>query len=398
MTAFRDVDARVAWPACRAPASPLDRAQLAHPMRPWQTEFNWFIFEAGRYAGLVSLHRTGPRPTGFELGLSLLPGLPILSPVRVATDDRPLLMVALYDLASRSPPIVVERDIEHARFDARTFSAATADGAFELRQYAPAGASLPPGLAAFFGDAGHVASICARDARFELELHVRPRKPLVTFGARSPELRHGRISTRYAQRPRVDVAGSVRLGDAAAEPVVGDGVQDRQWLEVTRPNLKWMWPHLRLADGRELTGYVIRDSMPGRHADADDGDELGRAGWVIDAAGAVTPTRFDVRALAHVDTERGRVPVRFAVAFPDLGVEVELAHVVPAPFVRMRAFGDAIDAGIYEGPIEPVPSLQAHGWVEVMNAAHARFSARPRTDPRRRTRGRAAPGPRSRRG
>jgi hypothetical protein len=386
--------------------APTDGAQLPAPLAPLDSEFCWYIFEGAgraprgprRIAGLFALHRTGPRVQRLGLGPALLTGrdlppplaglvpawLPLWSPVQIELEDRPLLAVAIYDLDAPAPPLVLEREAEHADLELATLSAQARDGSLQLRRgLAAAGEPpVPPHLAAFCAGAP-AASLIARAPALELDLCARARKPRVAFGpGGSPALAHGRITTSYVQQPRLDVVGSLRLRGEPITHFVGEGVHDHQWLRVRSPSLKWIWPHLRLPDGSEVTGYVIRDSLAGRHADADDGAELGRGGWRIAPDGAVQPlARFDVRALAHVDTERGRVPTRFAVAAPELGLQLQLDHVVPAPYLRMRAFGDAFDAGIYEGPIDVRGAPAIRGWVEVMSAATARLAGR--AEPRR---------------
>jgi hypothetical protein len=357
---------------------PFDGAQLPSPLALTDSEFSWYIFETAggprRLAGLVSLHRTGPRPRSLALGPQLVAArdlppplsdlvpawLPILSPVRVTTDDRPLFMVAVYDLDARVQPLVIEHEIEHADFDPARFAATALGGALSLR----------------IDDDG-TAAIHARTERLSLDLRARPIKPAVVFGDGSPTIRHGKITTSYVQRPRLDVTGEVHLGRERIA-FAGDGVHDHQWLRVAVPNLKWIWPHLRLPDGRELTGYVIRDSTGSRHADADDGTELGRGAWVIERDSTVRRLeRFELRASAHVDTERGRVPTRFAFDVPELALELAIAHTVPAPYLAMRAFGDMLDAGIYEGPVSVHDRPDLRGWVEIMNAAHVRLRLDP---------------------
>jgi predicted secreted hydrolase len=354
---------------------PYDRAQLAAPLAFNDSEFSWYIFEGigrgRRIAGLVSIHRTGPRARSIAFAPHLIAGrdlpaplrelvpswLPIVAPVKVSTDDRPLFSLALYDLDARSQPLHVEREIEHADFDAETFSARVPDFAV-------------------LADGRGGAAIRARGAGFAVDLIVAACKPAVMFGDGSPALRHGRITTSYVQRPRLAVTGTLALGGEVITEFAGEGVHDHQWLRVAVPNLKWIWPHLRLPDGRELTGYVIRDSVRGACVDADDGEVLGRGGWLIEHDARVVPLPdFDVRAIDHVDTPRGRVPTRFAVEAPSLDVRFDVHHAVRAPFLRMRAFGDVLDGGIYEGPIDVVDHPDLRGWVEVMNAAHVRLRA-----------------------
>ncbi|MEO8551267.1 MAG: lipocalin family protein, partial [Kofleriaceae bacterium] len=269
--------------------------------------------------------------------------LPILSPVKVTTDDRPIFTAALYDLDARTAPILVEEFLDHEAFDPATFTnrgeSAISDGALRVRS-----------------------------PRFSLDLKIRAIKPAVVFGDGTPELRHGRIVTSYVQRPRLALTGEITLDGERCTKLSGEGVHDHQWLRVGEPNLKWIWPHLRLADGRELTGYVIRESGD---ADADEGRELGRGGWIVETDGRVRAIAFDVRPLAHVATARGRVPTRFHVTGD--GLDLEIDHVVPAPWLHMAAFGELIDGGIYEGPVAVRGHPAIRGWIEVMDAAHVRL-------------------------
>lgn len=330
-----------------------DAAQLPEPLAFNDSEFSWTIFEVAgrrRFAGLVSLHRTGPRAMKITPGLNVLSNrdlpaplrdlvpswLPIVSPVKVSTDDRPILTAALYDLDARTQPILVEKVLEHAAFDPASFT----------------------------GGGVGVDTIAIDSPRFSLDLRVRAVKPPVVFGDGTPELRHGRIVTSYVQRPRLAVTGTITLDGERCAKLAGEGVHDHQWLRVTAPNLKWIWPHLRLPDGRELTGYVIRDSSTDR--------ELGRGGWIVEKAGRVRKVSFDVRALAHVDTPRGPVPTRFQIVGD--AFDLEVSHLVAAPWLHMAAFGAVVDGGIYEGPIEVRDHPEIRGWIEVMDASHVKLS------------------------
>lgn len=398
----REVSVLPPAPAVRASASsPFDRVQLTAPLAVDQGESSWYCFEGAgrgehgprRIAGLVWLHRTGPRASRLGAGPGLierdaLPArwrdlvpswLPIVSPVSVAFDDRPLFMVVLYDLDDPAArPLQIELPIEHADFDGETFSAATSDRALELHHFAPERVRdrLPAGLRAFVGDECHAVAVQARCPQFELQLHVRARKPAVCFGDDgSPRVRHGRIEVGYAQRSRLDLVGSIALRRGSRiEPVVdfvAQGAHDRHWRDATVIGLRWLWLHLRLPGERELVAYVIRDARGGRDAGADDGRELGRSAWLIDAQARVQPlARFELCATAHADTERGRIPTRFALDVPDLRLQLDFEHAVALPYLPMRAFGEVAQLGIYEAPIRVLSASEpgASGWLEIVPA------------------------------
>jgi len=282
-------------------------------------------------------------------------------------------MAVLYDLDhAERPPRAIEVEIEHEDFDRETFSAVACDGDLQIHQRAT-------------DDAPLAIAIKARCEEFDLEIHLRPEKEMLTFGAEgSPCLRQGPIETAYAQRPRLTVTGRIELfeDDGRRETVVcfrGDACQDRQWLTVRATQVKWIWLQLRLDDGREIMGYAMRDSSPGRWAPANDGRRLATSGWLVERDGGLRALAgFEVSSVEafEVRTDRGICPTRFEVRIPELDLEFTLEHSIKAPFVRMKAFGPALDAGIWEGPahiVETTQPLAGHGWVEVMNAATARL-------------------------
>lgn len=364
-----------------------------------QSEFNWIVVEgmgAGehgprRFAVLVWIARTGPRMraslgpsviTGADLpspvGRLLPPWMPILSPFRVQSDDRPLFMAVLYDLDHVDRrPMAVEVEIEHEDFDPATFSATSRDGDLQIHQLATLDAP----------ERSFTIAIKARSEQFDVELYLRPQKGVFTFGPDgSPRIRQGPIETAYVQRPRLAATGQIVILDEDGRPetverFTGDACQDRQWLTVTATQLKWIWVQLRLADGRELMGYVMRDSSPGRWASANAGRRLDGDGWLIDGDGKLRRLPdFDVASVEEqeVRTDRGLCPTRFVVSVPELDLGVTVEHVIPAPFLRMKAFGPSLDAGICEGPariLDATPPLDGHCWVEVMNAATARLGS-----------------------
>jgi hypothetical protein len=390
---------------CASTWSAFDPAQLVAPLAVDQGESSWYCFEGTgrgargprRVAGLIWIHRTGPRASRFSLGPSvisrdalparwrdLVPSwLPIIAPIDLGLDDRPLFMVALYDLDDRNArPLQIELPVEHADFDAATFSAATAGCELELHQYAP-NASLPGGLRAFFDGDSYATSVQARCDAFELQLHVRAGKPVVTFGDDgSPCVRHGPIEVGYAQRSRLDILGSISLAGEAITDFVADGAHDRHWRASTVLGLRWLWMHLRLRDRRELVAYVIRETRGGALADADADRELGRGAWLVEGDAAVHRIdHFELGATAHADTSRGRIPTRFALDVAALELSLVFEHALSLPYLPMRAFGDLADLGIYEGPIHVVTGACEGGWLEIVTPPA--FNDRALSDPRR---------------
>lgn len=391
--------------------SEFDRAQLPRELAFNQSEFNWFIVQGTgqgdsgprRLAALFCIHRTGPRLDRLSLRPSVLDRsalprtlrdvvpswLPLFSPVRLDVDDRPLFMAVVYDLDHPDrPPLEIEAEVEHSDFDAERFSGVTRGGSLQLLQFDVRDVRdvLPPSIGAFYGTSGVAAAIKARCEDFDVELYLKPVKAPVAYGRRgAPRLRHGPVETHYVQRPRLEVVGHFELGRSSKRETitgfVGDASQDRQWMTVTTPRLKWMWPHLRLSDGRELSGYVLRDSSLGRWARPDEGREIGRNGWLVERDGTLVHLPgFDVRSVREFELkdERGVVPTRFEVTVPELDARFVLEHTFKAPFRRMRAFGRALDAGTWEGPadiVEAAPPITGHCWVEIMNAASTKLDS-----------------------
>jgi predicted secreted hydrolase len=177
----------------------------------------------------------------------------------------------------------------------------------------------------------------------------------------------------YVQRPRLDLVGLLRRrGDDAPRVLTGDATQDRHWMTMTNPALRWLWLMARLPDGRDVMAFEMRSADGGRHAPADAGRPAGGGAWLVETDGRVRAiASWSLRPEAHVDTPRGRVPRRFRVRLQDDGLDVRLVlrHRQPT-FVPTRALGELYDAGIWESPCD-VESAEGVGeggryWVDVM--------------------------------
>lgn len=333
----------------------VDAAHVPAPLAVDQGESSWICAEVEgrgrRFAVLAWLHRTGPRLTRFDAGPGLLDHdqlpsalrdlvpswLPIVTPVKVRTDDRPLLMVVLYDLdRPQALPIQVEQEVSPSDFDAATFSASTTKLSLRVET--------------------DRLVIAAKTSQFRLSLVLVPTKPPVAFGDNgSPTLRHGDIEVGYLQRPRLRVSGTIAVDGESLE-VTGEGAHDRHWRTTSAMNLAWIWIHVRLEGDREVNAYAIRDSRSAESI-------VGTGGWWIDADARVRPLGD------FVLERRGDLYVFEAAA---LDVRTQFVQAVERPYLRMKAFGDAIDGGISEAPIRivaPSTSSAVKGWLEVFDAS-----------------------------
>lgn len=335
----------------------IDRAQLTSPLAVDQGESSWFCAElvgtgpqgARRFAVLAWLHRTGPRLDRFTAGpgvldrnqlpaavRDLVPSwLPILTPVRIESDDRPLLMVVLYDLDQPSvEPLQIERAVDHADFDADSFSATTSDLALRVL-------------------ADRIV-VEARTDAIELRVEAQPTKPAVTFGNDGSLLRHGDIEIGYIERPRLACHGYVVLrGEHVQVEVTGEGAHDRHWRWSSVLDLAWLWLHLRLTRAREVNCYLLRDARTRAL--------IARRGWWI-AADSAVHALDDFQLAAEGDA--------YVFAAPALDLRFRFVHAVKQPYLRMRAFGDALDGGIAEAPIRVLDSItnRIEGWLEVFDS------------------------------
>ncbi len=376
--------------------SPWDAVQQRGEMEAHQSDCNWFAFEARdvdasaaapTHAGILALHRTGARLTALDGGspasldgappslrAALQRGLGSLLPVRPSFDPRPLFLSVLYD-RERARAATFERAVEGA-FDPARFAFTAHDGAQQIvsADARTLGASLPASLAAFFDYVGPGFALRTVTDEFSLELFLRPRKDAVAYGdPATAAIRGDGVVIHYVQRPRLDLVGLLRRrGDDAPRVLTGDATQDRHWMTMTNPALRWLWLMARLPDGRDVMAFEMRSAGGGRHAPADAGRPAGGGAWLVEADGRVRAiASWSLRPEAHVDTPRGRVPRRFRVRLQDDGLDVRLVlrHRQPT-FVPTRALGELYDAGIWESPCD-VESAEGVGeggryWVDVM--------------------------------
>jgi len=163
-----------------------------------------------------------------------------------------------------------------------------------------------------------------------LSLALTAAKPVVLQGDRGYSRKSDAAgnASHYYSIPRLDVAGSVRLGTANLQ-VSGHAWLDREWgtSALGAGQQGWDWFALQLADGRELTFYRLRD-LAGRT------DPHSR-GLLIDARGTTTPLRAQDVVLEPArwwrSPETGiEYPLDWRVRAPGAGLELELRARVDA--------------------------------------------------------------------
>lgn len=390
---------RPAPSAVRLDAGPgrWDHIQHGDELDFHQSDCNWFAWEArsagddGRYAGILALHRTGPRLTGLGRGTAsaaaaaaprslrplLMTGLADLIPVAPRFDANPLFLSVLYDLDGGARPAECDEASVEGTLDPDRFSFVSTDGRQQVL-HAASGAfrrSVPRAIEPFFAYDGPAFAVRTCTDRFELEVFLRPDKNPVAYGpAGSPALKSGRTTIHYVQRPRLQLIGALRTrgADGAWEgPRVlrGDGTQDRHWMTLSDPGLRWLWFMGRFDDGRDCMIYAMRTADGGRNAPADAGRPAGGGAWIVEPDGEVRPIeRWSLTPQGHRATSRGSLPTRFVVRLPDEGIELTLAH-ERATFVRTRALGELIEAGIWESPARLERATGVRGgrfWVDYM--------------------------------
>jgi predicted secreted hydrolase len=118
----------------------------------------------------------------------------------------------------------------------------------------------------------------------------------------------------YYSIPRLDVAGTLRVGDGEPLPVQGSAWMDREWSSSgLDPDIAgWDWFGLQLTDGRDLMFYRLRDGagaaspfsggtliVPGggaRHLSADDVTATPLRRWRSRATGVTYPVAWRLRS------------------------------------------------------------------------------------------------------
>ena len=213
-----------------------------------------------------------------------------------------------------------------------------------------------------------VIAVRARDPAqdIELRLELKPEKNLVLHGEGGYSKKGadpGNASV-YLSWTRLSVSGSLEI-DGSPRPVSGSAWFDHEWGTSTLGEgvAGWDWISLRLDDDRDLMAFRLRrgDGRPDTHS----------SGTLIEADGAIRPLRhedFEIKDLAWWTSPStgARYPVRWRVAVPDAGIDLEVRSLVP----ESELDGSATTGVIYwEGPVQAQGTHNGEGYVEMTGYA-----------------------------
>ncbi|MBI2939811.1 MAG: hypothetical protein HYY04_05175 [Chloroflexi bacterium] len=173
----------------------------------------------------------------------------------------------------------------------------------------------------------------------------------------------------YYSRTRLDVQGSIRVGDARV-PVTGLAWMDHQWGDFLSVGGGWDWYSVHLDDGSELTLSVVRD---------DTGREVLAFGTVVDASGRAEHLRareFEATATGSWESPHtgARYPSGWALRIDRLRLNLTLAPVLLDQELDTRA---TTRVAYWEGEVDVRGQrdgrpVAGHGYVELTGYATAR--------------------------
>jgi predicted secreted hydrolase len=205
-----------------------------------------------------------------------------------------------------------------------------------------------------------------RDSGLALTLELQPVKPLVLHGEggvsrKGPEPGNASVYlsfTRLAARGRLSLDGRERA-------VQGEAWFDYEWgsSQLGGGVVGWDWLGVRLADGRELMLYRLRDATGGAAPES--------AGTLVELDGSarhLAATEFAIEALSWWTSPRtgARYPARLRVRVPGAGLDLEVRPELPDAELDARASTGTV---YWEGPVAVTGTVAGEGYVELTGYA-----------------------------
>ncbi|CAM4375093.1 lipocalin-like domain-containing protein [Palleronia rufa] len=196
-------------------------------------------------------------------------------------------------------------------------------------------------------------TMTAAGADFAYDLALATDRPFVLQGDRGYSLKSATgVASHYYSQPFYRAEGRLILPDREV-PVTGLAWLDREWSSAPLEpgQLGWDWASLHLATGEKVMAAQLRQQ--GRAP-------FTAATWIA-ADGSPTPIPDGGVTLTPLETAEvaGRsVPVRWRIALPDRGLDVEIAA------VNREAWMDLLYA-YWEGPVTIEGSHAGVGYLEM---------------------------------
>jgi predicted secreted hydrolase len=205
-----------------------------------------------------------------------------------------------------------------------------------------------------------------RDGGLTLTLELQPAKPLVLHGEggvsrKSPEPGNASV---YVSFTRLSARGRLTL-DGRERIVQGEAWFDHEWgtSQLGAGIVGWDWLGLRLADGRELMLYRLRD-VTGGAAPESAGTLVARDGTTRRLAA----TEFAIEPLSWWTSPRtgARYPARVRVQVPGAGLDLEVRPEVADAELDARASTGTV---YWEGPVVVTGTASGEGYLELTGYA-----------------------------
>ena len=205
-----------------------------------------------------------------------------------------------------------------------------------------------------------------RDSGLALTLELQPVKPLVLHGEggvsrKGPEPGNASV---YVSFTRLVVRGRLNL-DRRERAVQGEAWFDHEWgsSQLGDAVVGWDWLGVRLADGRELMLYRLRDATGGAAPES--------AGTLVERDGSarnLASGEFTLEPLSWWASPRtgARYPARLRVRVPEVGLELEVRPEVSDAELDARASTGTV---YWEGPIAVTGTVPGEGYAELTGYA-----------------------------
>jgi len=194
--------------------------------------------------------------------------------------------------------------------------------------------------------------LAARGGNFSYDLQLQAEGPLVLHGERgySVKSRDGQASHYYSQ-PAYAVKGTLILPEGPVN-VTGNGWLDREWSSqpLSADQTGWDWFSLSFDDGARMMGFRLRDER----------EDYTSATWIAPdgTATAIPDGALNLTPLEQAEVAGRQIPIRWRVALPDRGLDVEVDALNPQAWM-------ATNFPYWEGPVSITGSHTGRGYLEM---------------------------------